>query len=348
MAQAGDSEALEAGLTWSSDSKPGWSRRRRGQGFSYLNTRGEVIRSPKARERARNLVIPPAWQDVWICPRPDGHIQATGRDERGRKQYIYHPRWSEVRSATKYAGLVDFAERLPQLRRRLRRDLAEAGGTPDHLTVTAAVVSLLDRTLIRIGNERYARSNGSYGLTTLQDEHVAISGNELHFSFKGKSGQEHDLTLRNRKLARIVRSCQELPGQDLFQYEDDAGEPRVISSADVNAYLREIIGENHSAKDFRTWAGTVLTAGKLADLGEASSATAARRNITAAIRSAAGRLGNTLAVCRACYVHPRITESYLSGEFAGHYGAAMEWARANRTDGLQLAESATLQFLREA
>lgn len=214
--------------------------------------------------------------------------------------------------------------------------------------MTAAVVSLLDRTLIRIGNERYARSNGSYGLTTLQDGHVAVSGNELHFTFRGKSGQEHDLTLRNRKLAGIVRNCQELPGQDLFQYEDDAGELRVISSADVNTYLRETVGEEHSAKDFRTWAGTVLTAGKLADLGEAASATAAKRNITTAIRSAAGRLGNTLAVCRAGYVHPRVTESYLAGHFVRRYAEALEWARSNRIDGLQLAETATLQILREA
>lgn len=337
----------DTGLVYSTDARPGWSRRRCGRGFTYLNTRGELIRDERLRRRIKQLAIPPAWQDVWICSRPDGHIQATGRDEQGRKQYIYHPAWSETRSQAKYAGLTGFASGLPGLRRRVTRDLAAASDTPDHRTVTAAIVSLLDRTLMRVGNWRYARSNGSYGLTTLQDEHVEVHGEELHFSFRGKSGKDHDITLRNRKLARIVRLCQELPGQDLFQYEDEDGELRVIDSADVNGYVRESVGEQYGTKDFRTWAATVITAGRLADLGEPSSATAAKRNVTAAIRTASERLGNTLAVCRQGYVHPLITESYLAGEFPARYEAALEAVRDNRPAGLRLGEAATLRLLQE-
>lgn len=350
MGLAGELDPAElksAGLTWISDSQSGWSRQRRGRGFSYLDTDGQVIRDPAVRDRLRSLVIPPAWQDVWISPRASGHLQATGRDERGRKQYIYHPAWRELRDTAKYAGLTEFASQLPQLRRRLNRDLAAAGSTPDRQTVTAAIVSLLDRTLIRVGNSRYAISNGSYGLTTLQDEHVQVDGDELQFTFRGKSGQAFDVSLRNRRLAKIVRHCQELPGQELFQFETDAGELQVVASDDVNAYLRDTMGENHSAKDFRTWAGTVMTAEKLFAADEAASDTAAKRNVTAAIRFTAGRLGNTLAVSRKCYVHPKIMDSYLAGEFTSSYGAALDAARKQQRSGLRLAEAATLQFITE-
>lgn len=348
MTEAGETTARalrDAGLRYSSDDKPGWTRRRRGSGFSFHNARGALIRDPARRRRILELVIPPAWTDVWINPDGKGHIQATGRDERGRKQYIYHPLWRELRDTAKYGGLSDFARQLPALRRRLARQLVEAGDKPDHQTVTAAIVSLLDRTLIRIGNSRYASENDSYGLTTLQDQHVEIDGEELLFRFTGKSGREHEVTLRNRRLARIVRQCQELPGQELFQYENDAGELQTVSSEDVNAYMRESMGDGHSTKDFRTWAGTVLTAQKLLELGKASSAAAARRNVTASVRFAADRLGNTLAVCRKGYVHPKVIDSYLAGDFVDEFSAALDEAREQRPDGLRVAEAATLRFL---
>lgn len=341
-----DQAALkEAGLTYSSDSRPGWTRQRRGRGFTYLNAQGEIIRDPKVRERITGLVIPPAWRDVWISPKANGHIQATGRDERGRKQYIYHPDWRDMRDTAKYGGLTGFAEQLPRLRRRLSRDLANASDPPDRQTVTAAIVSLLDRTLIRIGNSRYANENGSYGLTTLTDDHVHIEGEELHFNFVGKSGKEHEITLRNQRLAKIVRQCQELPGQELFRYENGSGDLHVINSDDVNAYLREIMGGDRSAKDFRTWAGTVMTAAKLHEAGEASSESAAKRKVTSAIRFTASRLGNTLAVCRKCYVHPKIVNSYMDGSFTDEFGLALERARSEPVGGLRVAEAATLNML---
>ncbi len=347
VAAASNAELAGSGLTYSSDEKPGWRRRKRGRGFSYLDAHGQLIGDPAVRERIARLVIPPAWSDVWICPSPRGHLQATGRDERGRKQYIYHPKFRESRDSAKYGGLTDFAAALPALRRRLARDLAAADQPPDFQAVTAAIVSLLDRTLIRIGNARYASENGSYGLTTLQDQHVNINGSELLFAFTGKSGKEHEVSLRNRRLARLVRHCQELPGQELFQYESGDGELRTVSSEDVNCYLRETVGPAHSAKDFRTWAGTVLVASRLHALGEAASTTAARRNVTAAVRHAAGRLGNTLAVCRKGYVHPLVLEDYLAGTFVEAFSDTLSAARESRPDGLRLFEAATLGFLTE-
>ena len=282
---------------------------------------------------------------MWLCPRASGHIQATGRDARGRKQYIYHPQWREGRDTAKYAGLPGFAASLPRLRRRLARDLAAGAGTLDRRTVTAALVSLLDLTLIRVGNSRYATDNGSYGLTTLQGKHVEVSGDELQFTFVGKSGKEHEISLRNRRLAAIVRLCQELPGQDLFQFENEAGEPQVVRSDDVNAYLRESVGEEHSAKDFRTWAATVLTAQRLHAMGDATSASAAKRNVTAAVRATADRLGNTLAVCRRSYVHPAVLDTYVAGAFVDRFSSALEAARTERSEGLRVGEAATLRFL---
>ncbi|HLU81933.1 MAG TPA: hypothetical protein VKZ43_00905 [Trueperaceae bacterium] len=339
-----------AALTYSTDTRPGWTRRRRGRGFSYHDTRGKRIDDAAARRRIDSLAIPPAWTEVWICPRATGHIQATGRDARGRKQYIYHSLWREGRDTAKYASLTTFAAALPQLRRRLARDLAGVSNgstTPDRQTVIAALVSLLDLTLIRVGNSRYASDNGSYGLTTLQGEHVDVHRDELQFDFVGKSGKRHAIMLRNRRLAKVVRMCQELPGQDLFQFENEAGEPQVVRSDDVNAYLRESVGAQHSAKDFRTWAGTVLTAQRLHDLGDPSSESAAKRNVTAAVRGTAERLGNTLAVCRRCYVHPVVLESYKEGQFGERFSAALEAARADRPDGLRVGEAATLRFLTE-
>lgn len=343
-------EARSAGLHYSGDSGPGLGRRRRGRGFSYHDASGALITDGEERERLQSLAIPPAWTDVWINPDPRGHLQATGRDEAGRKQYIYHPRWLESRAESKYGSLSDFAQHLPALRRRLRRHLAESPDTPDHRTVTAAVVSLLDRSLIRIGNRRYAQQNDSYGLTTLRETHVEVTGSELQFRFRGKSGQEHDVSIRNRSLARVVKSCLELPGQELFRYENEVGELRTVSSGDVNAYLHDVLGEGHSAKDFRTWAGTVLTAERLAQLPPEDTAGKGRlkRELTAALRATAGRLGNTLAVCRSSYVHPAISDSWLEGTFRVSWADALEQARAGQPAELRLAEAATLNFLEAA
>lgn len=341
------SSAEAAGLIYSSDDAPGWTRRRQGRGFSYFDTAGERIRDAEARERIAQLVIPPAWTDVWINPLANGHLQATGHDERGRKQYLYHPRWREVRDHAKFESLTGFAQLLPRLRSRVQRDLALFSGTPDRRTVTAALVKLLDATLIRIGNSEYAQENESYGLTTLHDEHVNVQGALIEFTFRGKGGKEHEISLRNKRLARIVRNCQALPGQKLFQYEDEQGELHVISSHDVNSYLQEATERDYSAKDFRTWAGTVLTASKLHELEPATSATGLKRNVTAAIRSSAAHLGNTPAVCRKSYVHPAIISSYLNGTFNPAYQAALEAARRSKPDGLRLAEAATLKLLQD-
>lgn len=341
------SSAEAAGLVYSSDNAPGWTRRRQGRGFSYVDTAGERIRDTEERKRIEGLVIPPAWTDVWINPLVHGHLQATGRDERGRKQYLYHARWREVRDHAKFDSLSGFAEQLPRLRSHVQRDLALFSGTPDRSTVTAALVQLLDATLIRIGNSEYARENDSYGLTTLHDEHVNVQGTLIEFSFRGKGGKMHEISLRNKRLARIVHHCQALPGQKLFQYEDEHGELHVISSHDVNSYLQEATERDYSAKDFRTWAGTVLTASKLHELESATSATGLKRNVTAAIRSSAAHLRNTPAVCRKSYVHPVIISSYLQGSFGPDYQTALDAARKRKPAGLHLAEAATLQLLRD-
>jgi DNA topoisomerase-1 len=341
------SSAEAAGLVYSSDGSPGWVRRRQGRGFSYFDTAGERIRDPEVRERLEQLAIPPAWTDVWINPLAHGHLQATGRDERGRKQYLYHPRWREVRDRAKFESLSGFAEQLPHLRSHVQRDLALFTGTPDRRTVTAALVQLLDATLIRIGNSEYARENASYGLTTLHDEHVNVQGELIEFSFRGKGGKEHEISLRNKRLARIVHNCQALPGQTLFQYEDQLGERHVISSHDVNSYLQEATERDYSAKDFRTWAGTVLAASKLHELEPATSAAGRKRNVSTAIRSSAAHLGNTPAVCRKSYVHPAVISSYLQGTFHQNFQTALETARQGKPVGLRLAEAATLKLLQE-
>ncbi len=337
-----------AGLSYSSDEQPGWTRRRRGRGFSYHDASGRLLRGERSLKRIRSLVIPPAWTEVWISPDAAGHLQATGRDERGRKQYLYHPLWSEVRGEAKFAKLTAFATELPSLRRRLQRDLADAGPTPDRTSVTAAIVRLLDLTLMRIGNVAYAEDNDSFGLTTLEDRHVKVKGQDMDFSFRGKSGQLHELSLRNKRLAGIVRRCQELPGQALFRFHTDDGDLQTISSEDVNAYLRETVGQEHSAKDFRTWAGTVMTAENLHGMGQAESITARKRNLVAAIRKTAGRLGNTPAVCREGYVHPKVMDRYLEGSFGGRFERALSRARQRGPEGLRLAEAATLHFLEAA
>ena len=303
--------ARNAGLRYTTDARPGICRRRNRKRFTYIDTDGRVIRDRTVVARIRGLVIPPAWREVWICPDPRGHLQATGRDARGRKQYRYHPKWREVRDETKYDRLIGFAQTLPTIRRKTSDDLRRPGLPREK--VLATVVQLLEKTLIRVGNGEYARSNRSYGLTTLRNGHVEVKGPRVRFSFRGKSGVVHDIDLNDRRLARIVKQCRDLPGYDLFQYVDENGERQAVGSEEVNAYLKEITGQDLTSKDFRTWAGTVLAAQLLRDFETFTSNAQAKRNIVRAVEMVAKRLGNTKAVCRKCYIHPAIFEAYLDG-----------------------------------
>src|SRR5215468_8592741 len=302
--------AEEAGLQYVSDDRPGYTRRAKGEHFDYFDTDGKSIRDDQRRLRIKRLAIPPAWTDVWICPSPSGHIQATGRDARGRKQYRYHQRWREVRDENKFDRLAQFAKALPNIRRRIAQDL-KLPGLPRR-KVLATIVRLLERTFIRIGNEEYARENKSFGLTTLKNRHVTVKGAQVRFRFRGKSGRQHDVDVADRRVAKIIAKCQDLPGQDLFQYLDERGEVQDVTSQDVNDYLRQIAGEDFTAKDFRTWGGTVLTAIALSRQETFQTKKQAKSNIKTAICAVAELLGNTLAVCRKCYVHPVIVEAYLN------------------------------------
>lgn len=320
---ASDEDDLEdAGLRFSSDDQPGYTRRRAGRGFTYRDPGGRRVTDERTLARIRALAIPPAWTDVWICRRANGHLQATGRDARGRKQYRYHPRYRELREASKFDRMMAFAQALPAIRERTDEDLRRPGLPKEK--VLAAIVRLLELTLIRVGNEEYARLNRSFGLTTLRDRHAQVEGTRVRFRFRGKAGKIHEVGLRDRRLASIVRRSQELPGQELFQYVADGGEPVDVASDDVNAYLRDITGADFTAKDFRTWAGTVLAYRALAALEPAESDRAARRNLLAAIRSTADRLGNTAAVARRSYVHPAVLDAYLDGRLGGALVEAFE------------------------
>ena len=299
-----------AGLRYVSEIGPGIRRRRAGRGFVYLNDHGRV-RDSDTLARIRSLVIPPAWREVWICPSPDGHIQASGRDARGRKQYRYHLRWRAVRDETKYTRMLAFARALPRIRARVDADLARRGLPREK--VLATIVRLLETTRVRVGNEEYARANRSFGLTTLRDRHVEVAGPEVRFQFRGKGGKEHAVGVRDPHVARIIRHLQDLPGQELFQYLDEDGARRSIDSGEVNAYLREVSGEDFTANDFRTWAGTVLCALALAAAGAASSGRQSKRNVVRAIAEVAAQLGNTPAISRKCYVHPALLEAYTQG-----------------------------------
>jgi DNA topoisomerase-1 len=303
--------AKAAGLRYVSDARPGITRRAASDRFTYIDADGNVVRDEATLKRIAALAIPPAWSDVWICPIANGHLQATGRDAKGRKQYRYHPNWRQTRDETKYHRMVIFGEALPEIRRRADEDLALHGLPREK--VLAAVVRLLEQTLIRVGNEEYARENGSFGLTTMRNRHVEVFGARLHFHFRGKSGIVHSVDITNRRLAAVVRRCRELSGQALFEYEDDEGMVRDIGSGDVNDYLRAISDHDFTAKDFRTWAGTVRTADELRHLGPCESETQGKKNIVQAIQQVSKRLGNTPAVCRKCYVHPAVLESYLDG-----------------------------------
>lgn len=304
------------GLSWCSDDEPGIRRRRAGRGFSYRDASGAVVTDPRVLARIRGLAIPPAWEDVWICPRADGHVQATGRDVKGRKQYRYHPDWTAHASTNKFDRLPAFARALPKLRARVDIDLRKPGATRDKVLATA--VRLLEITLIRVGNAQYAKQNRSYGLTTLNKRHLEVDGTALTFAFKGKSGVEHRVSVRDRRLATVVKAMRELPGQHLFKYRDADGELCPITSDDVNAYIRQAMGEDFSAKDFRTWAGTVSAARALREMEPPTSPTDARKKITVCVRAVAGLLGNTPSVCRSSYVHPRVFELFEAGELSGH------------------------------
>ncbi|MBF2006741.1 MAG: DNA topoisomerase IB [Chlorogloeopsis fritschii C42_A2020_084] len=299
------------GLHYVSDTTPGIWRQRVGEEFCYFDANGKKICDETELTRIKALVIPPAWSEVWICPHSQGHLQATGRDAKGRKQYRYHSHWQKVRSQTKFTRMIAFGQALPKIRQHVQADLA-LGGLPKE-KVLATVVKLMEITKIRVGNEEYAQTNKSFGLTTMRDRHVNISGSKLRFKFRGKSGVEHDIDVSDRRLAKIVKSCQDIPGQELFQYLDDDGHRQAIGSGDVNDYLREITGLDFTAKDFRTWFGTVLAAQELYDLGQFTSQTAAKKNITQAIKNVAQELGNRPATCRKYYVHPAVLEAYTDG-----------------------------------
>lgn len=306
-----EAAAAEAGLRYVSDTMPGITRRRAGRGFSYAAPDGTLLRDAASLQRIRALVIPPAWQNVWICPRANGHIQATGRDARGRKQYIYHPEFRALRETGKYEALPGFARLLPLIRTRVSADMARSGLPREK--VLATIVHLLESTLIRIGNADYATQNGSHGLTTLRRKHVKVERGVLRFTFMGKSGKSWDLQLQDRRVLKVIRACQELPGQELFRYRDDDGSVQGISSADVNAYLREIADAEITAKDFRTWAGTVLAALTLHGFPPPQSQREAKRNLRTALTEVSGKLGNTVAICRKCYIHPVVIERYMTG-----------------------------------
>lgn len=333
--------ARAAGLRYVTDTIPGICRKRAGRGVRYLGPDGRPVREAEVLERIRGLRIPPAWNQVWICPLAHGHIQATGLDARGRKQYVYHPRWRVVRDETKYHHMVLFGQTLPVIRRRTTKDLALPGLS--RLKVLATVVRLLESTLIRVGNEEYARTNHSFGLTTMRTQHVAIRGATLRFTFRGKSGVRHAIDLHDRRLARVVKQCQDLPGHELFQYLDDDGERRTLDSADVNDYLREITGQDFTAKDFRTWAGTVLAAQLLGGLPPFSSATESKRLVAQAIAEVASKLGNTRAVCRKSYVHPAVIETFLEGTLADR----LQRIGPAKVELLKSEENAVLEFLIE-
>ena len=335
--------AEEAGLIYVSDEEPGIRRRSVAGDFAYFGPRGHPIRNERALQRIRSLAVPPAYTDVWICPRANGHIQATGRDARGRKQYRYHPRWIEARDQTKYDHMLRFAATLPALRARVRDDMAKRGLPRERILAT--IVSLLETTLIRVGNEDYAQKNKSYGLTTLRNGHVAIDGGELRFRFKGKSGKSWNLKLRDRRVAKIVRACQELPGQHLFEFIDEQGLPRSVDSSDVNAYLREATGEEITAKDFRTWHGTVLAAMALSEFEAFDTKALAKKNVRAAIERVAARLGNTTTICRKCYIHPEVLTSYLDGRLLEEIEVEVEAELRDDLARLRPEEAAVLALL---
>ena len=333
-----------AGLRYVTDSGPGITRRRRGKSFQYFDSEGRAVRDKEILGRIKSLVIPPAWNDVWICPRANGHLQATGRDARGRKQSRYHPRWREVRDENKYERMKLFGETLPVIRERVEQDLGLPGLPKEK--VLATIVRQLETTFIRIGNEEYAKENKSYGLTTMRNKHVDVEGTTVRFKFKGKSGKQHVIDLNDRRLATIVKKCLDLPGYELFQYIDEEGSLHTVDSSDVNEYLRTITEQAFTAKDFRTWAGTVLACLALRECEECETQTQLKKNVVEAIKKVAERLGNTPAVCRKCYVHPTVLETYMTGELVKTLEAAEKKMRKSQHSLRD--EEVQLMFLLEA
>jgi DNA topoisomerase-1 len=337
--------AQAAGLRYVSDETPGIRRRRAGKGFSYTGPDGKPVRDEKTLARIKSLAIPPAWTDVWISPDPRGHLQATGRDARGRKQYRYHPQWRNVRDAVKYDHLIAFAEALPRIRQRVQEDLAKTGLSREK--VLATCVRLLEETHIRVGNDEYRKQNKSFGLTTLQDRHAQVTGSIIRFRFRGKHGIVHEVKVADRRLARIVKRCQDIPGQELFQYYDDEGNRHDVTSGDVNEYLREISGLDVTAKVFRTWAGTMLAARFFRECEPGETKKEVRSQVVRTIERVAERLGNTVAICRKCYVHPAIVDAYLAGQVLPADEAPEDVLPDAPEHGLSAEERATLAFLKE-
>lgn len=337
--------AKAAGLRYVSDAQPGLHRRRRGTGFSYVDADGKPVRDKDTLARIKSLVIPPAWSNVWICPNPKGHLQVTGRDARGRKQSRYHPRWREVRDETKYERMTIFAAALPAIRERVEHDLSLSG--MPRPKILAAIVRLMEVTLIRVGNEEYARENQSYGLTTMRNKHVEVEGSSVTFKFQGKSKVRHTVDINDRRLARIIQRCQDIPGYELFQYVDSEGNHHTVDSADVNDYLREMTNEDFRAKDFRTWAGTVLACTMLQEFEAFESQTQAKKNVVQAIKDVAARQGNTPSVCRKCYVHPAVLDTYFSGTMIKTVKQRVEEETADSLTALRQEEVALLHLLQK-
>jgi len=337
--------AQQAGLRYVADTRPGIRREMGTLGFKYIGVNGRVIRNKAEITRINKLAIPPAWTGVWICPDPRGHIQATGRDAKGRKQYRYHPEWRICRDETKYDRMIAFADALPKIRRRTNADLAKPGLSRER--VLATVVQLLEKSLIRVGNDEYAKKNRSFGLTTMRNKHVEVKGSTVKFEFKGKSGVRHSVDVNDKRLARVVRACQELPGQELFEYFDEDGTRCDVDSGDVNAYLKDITGRDFTAKDFRTWAGTVLACTALQEFDPYESQAQAKKNVVQAIEAVAGVLGNTRAVCRKSYIHPAILDSYMDGTMLETLSRKAGAAVRKRLGKLRPDEHAALAILQK-
>lgn len=336
--------ASAAGLHYVRDDQPGYQRRRAGRGFFYRKPDGKRLTDTREIERIKSLAIPPAWTDVWICTSPRGHLQATGRDARGRKQYRYHPLWREVRDTTKYERMAEFGEVLPVIRKRVEQDLGLPGLPKEK--VLATVVRLLETTFIRVGNPEYAKENHSYGLTTMRDKHVEINGSRITFQFLGKSGKSHEVDIQDRRLATIVKRCRDIPGYQLFQYLDESGERQDVTSTDVNAYLRDISGHSFTAKDFRTWAGTVLAVSELREMPGFETEQEAEQQIVEVIKSVAEQLGNTPTVCRKCYVHPIVLERYVAGSLTAQ-GRTSRRGKSNGHQALDEPEVLVLDILKQ-
>jgi DNA topoisomerase I len=337
--------AKSAGLRYVADTSPGIRRKKSGTSVVYISADGHVIRDTEVLARIKSLAIPPAWRDVWICPIAHGHLQATGVDAKGRKQYRYHPRWREVRDETKYDRMLVFGRVLPTIRKRVEQDLSRPGLCREKILAT--VVRLLETTLIRVGNEEYARQNDSFGLTTMRDRHVDVTGATLRFAFRGKSGITHAVDLTDRRLAKIVKQSQDLPGYELFQYIEEDGTRASIDASDVNAYLKEIAGDEFTAKDFRTWAGTILATRALQEFEAFESQAQAKRNIVQAIEAVAKRLGNTKAVCRKCYIHPAVIRYYMDGSLLQTLNRRLKKELTQSLDRLSREESAVLVLLQQ-